>query len=132
MGREVVLVTGCLIAIGAVFCLSQVQDTTQPWLLYVYAVFFGFGAGLQSPTIFVGASDHFAGPHFGAIAGVILSGMGIGGALGPWIGGYVYDVQGSYNYAFGFSMTCFAVSALVFILAAPRRAIPVMDSYSSG
>ncbi len=132
IGREVVLVTGCLIAIGAVFCLSQVQDTTQPWLLYVYAVFFGFGAGLQSPTIFVGASDLFAGPHFGAIAGVILCGMGIGGALGPWIGGYVYDILGSYSYAFGFSMTCFAVSALAFILAAPRRAIPTMDSYSSG
>jgi len=123
IGREVVLVTGCLLAILSIFALTQVRDTSNSWLLYVYALGFGYGSGLQAPTIFVGASDLFAGKHFGAINGMILAGMGIGGSLGPWLGGLLYDTFGSYHFAFGISMLSFALSAVAFVIAAPRRKI---------
>jgi len=123
IGREKVLVAGCLLAAAAVFVLVLVHDASQPWLLYVYALGFGFGAGLQAPTIFVGAADLFAGKHFGAINGMVLSGMGVGGALGPWLGGFLHDLLGSYRYAFGLAMVSFILSAIAFYLAAPRRAI---------
>lgn len=124
IGRESTLVLGCILAIGSVLILTLIRDASNPWMLYGYAIGFGFGAGLQAPTVFVGASDLFSGRHFGAINGVILGGMGIGGAAGPWVGGYIHDLFGSYRYAFVLSMLCFGVSAIAFVIAAPRRNIP--------
>lgn len=121
IGREPTLVLGCVIAIGAVLILTLIRDASNPWMLYAYAIGFGFGAGLQAPTLFVGASDLFSGRHFGAINGVILGGMGVGGAAGPWVGGYIHDLFGSYRYAFGLSILCFGLSAIAFMIAAPRR-----------
>jgi MFS family permease len=121
IGREATLVLGCVVAIGSVLILTLIRDASNPWMLYAYAIGFGFGVGLQAPTLFVGASDLFSGRHFGAINGVILGGMGIGGAAGPWVGGYIYDIFGSYRYAFGLSMLCFCLSAIAFVIAAPRR-----------
>ena len=109
-----------VIALGA---LILVRDASSPWLLYVYAFCFGYGSGLYSPTIFAGAADIFHGEQFGSINGIILTGMGIGGAIGPWIGGYIYDVWGSYDYAIILSMVCFALSGITFVLAAPRKAL---------
>jgi MFS family permease len=121
IGREPTLIVGCVLAIGSVLILTLIRDASNPWMLYAYAIGFGFGAGLQAPTLFVGASDLFSGRHFGAINGVILGGMGVGGAAGPWVGGYIHDLFGSYRYAFGLSMLCFGLSAIAFVIAAPRR-----------
>ena len=121
IGREPTLVLGCVLAIGSVLILTLIRDASNPWMLYAYAIGFGFGAGLQAPTLFVGASDLFSGRHFGAINGVILGGMGVGGAAGPWVGGYIHDLFGNYRYAFGLSMLCFGLSAIAFVIAAPRR-----------
>ena len=124
IGREPTLVLGCVLAIFSVLILTLIRDASNPWMLYAYAIGFGFGAGLQAPTLFVGASDLFSGRHFGAINGVILGGMGVGGAAGPWVGGYIHDLFGSYRYAFGLSMLCFGISAIAFVIAAPRRKLP--------
>ena len=102
--------------------LLLVKDTSQPWLLYLYATCFGFGAGLCSPTIFAGVADIFHGQHYGAIAGLTLTGLGIGGVIGPWLGGYIYDISGSYFNAFVFAIGCFMASAIAFWFAAPRKA----------
>ena len=122
IGRELTVALSSVLVIGALFALVSVTDTSRPWLLYAYAVGFGFGSGLFSPTIFVGAADIFYGRHFGVINGLILAGMGVGGAIGPWIGGYIYDVSGSYRLPFGLSMVSFALACVTFLAAAPRNA----------
>ena len=134
IGRESTLVLGCVLAIGSVFILTLIRDSSNPWMVYAYAIGFGLGAGLQAPTLFVGASDLFSGRHFGAINGLILGGMGVGGAAGPWVGGYIHDLFGSYRYAFGLSMLFFGISAIAFVIAAPRRQLrhPSIHPVSSG
>jgi len=122
IGREITITLSNSLAILALVALVSVQDTSQPWLLYLYAICFGCGCGFFTPTITAGAADLFHGQHFGAIAGLLLTGMGIGGVIGPWLGGYIYDVTGSYFSAFVLSMVCFALSAIAFWLAAPRKA----------
>jgi len=122
IGRETTVTIANLLAIGALISLVSVTDTSRPWLLYLYAISFGWGAGLFISTIFAGAADLFHGRHFGAISGLVLTGMGIGGAIGPWLGGYIYDISGSYTRAFFLCMACFAVSAVSFWMAAPRKA----------
>lgn len=122
IGREKTVTVASVLAIGAMVALISVRDTTQPWLLYVYATCSGFATGLFSPNIFAGMGDIFHGKNIGAISALLLTGTGIGGAIGPWLGGYIYDVTGSYNTAFIISMAAFAVAGISFWIAAPRRA----------
>ncbi len=123
IGREKTMTLAVILSIGALVALVSVRDASQPWLLYLYAVLFGCGAGLVAPLIFAGAADLFYGRHYGAISGLILTGFGIGGIIGPWLGGYIYDISGSYIPAFILSMACFGVAGITFWIAAPRKAV---------
>jgi len=129
IGRELTVYFAFVLCILALLALLLVKDTTSPWLLYVYAICFGFGGGLYSPTVFVGAADIFHGRIFGTISGLILAGMGVGGALGPWIGGYIYDIQGSYDLAIYFAIVCFGLACVTFMFAAPRKAVRIRQEY---
>jgi sugar phosphate permease len=122
IGREKTITFACALMIVALIALVSVKDTSQPWLLYTYGVLFGYGCGFFTPTITAGAADIFHGRHFGAIAGILLTGMGIGGVIGPWLGGYIHDVTGSYTSAFFLCMAAFAVACAAFWIAAPRSA----------
>jgi len=122
IGREVTITFACTMMIAALIALVSVNDTSRPWLLYIYAVCFGYGCGFFSPTMTAGAADIFHGKHFGAIAGILLTGMGIGGVIGPWLGGYIHDITGSYTSAFFLCMAAFALACTSFWVAAPRNA----------
>lgn len=122
VGRELTVTLATILAMGAIVALLSVHDTSQPWLLYIYAVCSGLATGLFSPTVIVGTADIFHSRNIGAISALLLTGIGIGGAIGPWLGGYTYDVFESYNIAFIISMICFALSCICFWIAAPRNA----------
>ncbi len=121
IGREATVTLAIFMSIAALVALISVKDTSQPWLLYVYAILFGYGAGIYSPALVAGAADLFHGKHFGAIAGLLLTGMGTGGIVGPWLGGYIYDLTGSYFWAFILCMVAFSLSCVAFWIAAPRK-----------
>lgn len=121
IGREKTITIGAILSIGSLVALVMVRDTSQQWLLYVYAICFGLGAGLHAPTLVAGTADIFHGKCFGAIVGLLQTGMGLGGAIGPWIGGLIYDVSGSYVSAFILCMVCFALACIAVWIAAPRN-----------
>ena len=129
IGRELTVYFAFVLVIIALLALLLVKDAASPWLLYVYAVCFGFGGGLYSPTVFVGAADIYHGRCFGAVSGLILAGLGVGGVMGPWIGGYIYDVLGSYDFAIYSSMAAFVLSLITYLIATPRRAEKIRDDY---
>ena len=85
--------------IGIVILLL-VRDASIAWPLYLYALFFGLGYGARGPIVSAIIADLYPGRHLGTIYGLISIGHGIGGALGPWYGGYVYDQVGAYKPAF--------------------------------
>ena len=89
--------------------------------LYSFSVLFGLGSGLFAVCVFVGAADIFFGRDFGLFCGIVTGGMGLGGAFGPWLGGVLFDVSGSYHYSFLFAALSFLISFVCFFLAAPRR-----------
>ena len=122
IGREIPITFSAILSIVAVVALMAVRDTSQPWLLYVYAICLGYAGGLFSCTIFASAADLFHGRHYGVISGLLLTGMGLGGAIGPWLGGYIYDITGSYNKAFLLCMVSYVLASISFWIAAPRNA----------
>ena len=121
-GREKATIFASTLSIGALSIFIFIRSGSPLWLLYLYAVCFGYGSGLFSPTIFASSADIFHGRHFGMVAGLLLFGMGAGGAIGPWLGGYLFDISGSYLYAFILAMVCMALACWSLWVAAPRKA----------
>jgi MFS family permease len=120
IGREVTFIfatVGVVIGILAIMFACP----TQEWLLYIYGIFFGFFSGVIGPTIYSGSADIFSGKHFGAINGFTLVGFGTGGALGPWLGGYIYDTTGNYTIAFVLAAIAVIISCVLFWFASPRK-----------
>ena len=120
IGREAAATLGTVGAIIGVYAL-MIVTASQPWLLYLYVIFFGIFIGILGPTQFSSSADLFAGKHFGAINGFCLLGFGVGGAIGPWLGGYIFDVMNSYTLAFIIVMVTLGLSCVFLWLAAPRR-----------
>jgi MFS family permease len=86
------------------------------WLV-VFAALFGLGFGARGPIITAMASEWFGGRRFGVIYGILNLGNGVAGAIGPWFGGFVHDVTGSYRVAFLAAIVFSACGAGCFWLA---------------
>jgi sugar phosphate permease len=125
IGRERAATLAASLSIVALVALIAVRDNSHPWLLYIYTICFGLGAGLFTPTIYAGTADIFAGRYFGAVSGLLFTGMGVCAVFGPWLGGYIYDVTGTYRPAFVLCIACIALSCLSFWIAAPRKGITI-------
>lgn len=68
--------------------------------LLAYAMVFGFGYGCLGPVLPILAADRFGRRSMGAVYGMLIFFVvGLGGALGPLLGGLVYDLAGSYHRA---------------------------------
>ena len=74
-------------------------------------------------TSVVGAipAEIFQGRHYGGIFGTLMGGAVAGGAFGPWLFGYLYDLTGSYAAGFWIAIGCCFYSAAAIWLAGPRQ-----------
>lgn len=121
IGREAVWGIGCL---GFVLCfalLLALQAAPSPFLLYAMVAAQGFlGYGLTSVMGPI-AMELFEGPRFGAIYGTVMLAAIGGGALGAWLTGLLFDLQGDYTVAFALGVLFSAISAGAMWLAAPRK-----------
>jgi len=123
-GREIGYTIGASCAIVGVFLFLLVRDPALPWLLYAFVILFGLGFGATSPTIAATAGDLFSGNSLGRIMGILSTGWGFGGALGPYLGGYFYDQRGGYTIPLILAMVSFSMGILGIWMAAPRRRRP--------
>jgi MFS family permease len=97
----------CLILAAVGFALLLAAESL--WMLYLFAAIFGFGlwssGGLTTPM----TAELFGLKAHGAIYGsIFFSGAG-GGAFGPVLVGYLFDIYGNYQLAF---VVCFLMSLL--------------------
>jgi MFS family permease len=63
----------------------------------------------------------FQGRQYGSIFGSIMLAALAGGAAGPWVTGFLYDLTGDYTLAFAIAMAMSGLSALSIWQAAPRK-----------
>ena len=116
IGREIAFGTGLGCAFLGVLSLMLLQPS-YPYLLYGYAILFGLGYGSIAPIIPARTADLFLGPHFGKILGVLSISGGVGGALGVWLSGKIYDITASYNISFIISLISLILAVILFRLA---------------
>jgi predicted MFS family arabinose efflux permease len=96
-----------VIGVGALMIL---RDPSQAWLLYVYVIFFGIGFGSRAVIFSALTADIFSGKGFGSILGYSTVAVGVGGALGSYLGGAFHDWTGSYLVSFSLSALLLALS----------------------
>jgi MFS family permease len=113
MRREVVYTWVQLVSAVGTVALMATTDTSLPFLLYIYAVFYGLGQGSRALVLSAISIDVFQGKNFGAIFGYFTLSVGVGGAIGAWLGGYLFDLTHNYVLAFSISLGCLIISIFV-------------------
>jgi len=89
--------------------------------LYGFALFYGFGYGSLAPVTPYLISDRFGGQVLGVAYGLCtFFAVGVGGALGPLIGGYIFDKTGSYRSGWIISMVCLLMISLLILALKPN------------
>ncbi len=89
--------------------LLWIQLVRELWMLYLFAVVYGFAHGGLFTVISPIVAEYFGVRSHGILFGVVAFVGTVGGAIGPILAGYIFDITGSYNLAF---WTCTAVGAI--------------------
>ncbi len=121
LGREITITIGTLVGISGIAALMFIKDASSPWLLYYYAISVGGSIGICTPTMVASITDIFQGPKVGSIIGSIWLTSAMGGAIGPWLGGWLFELHGNYFLAFTVAMVLYAVACGAIWLAAPSK-----------
>lgn len=117
-GAKNVLVWGLLIqAVGA---LGYLFSSTL-WMFYAAAGLFGFIYAGIMPLYAVLARENFPLRMMGTIIGGTSMAGSLGMALGPVLGGWLFDTTGSYT---GLYVTSFAMGIGAFLIAMTFRPFP--------
>ena len=72
----------------------------QLWMFYIFAVVFGITHGGSSPVLASLCVDIFGRHSLGVIMGTLAAIFSISAAIGPFVGGLIFDLKGSYSLAF--------------------------------
>jgi MFS family permease len=75
-------------------------NSSVSWILYLFAIIYGFGYGGHVPQLAALVGEIFGLRYVGISLGMTTLSWGIGGALGSFLAGYIFDISGSYDYAF--------------------------------
>ena len=97
IGGKRALIVCFIIMLGS---LVWLQVAGSAWMLFLFAVVYGFAHGgfftVMSPTV----AELFGTGSHGLIFGIVLFSGTLGGSIGPLLTGYIFDVTGSYRAAF--------------------------------
>ena len=113
MGRKAATIICTLLHTAAMVWLLWAREL---WMLYLFALAFGFAWGGIGPTTAAMIGDTFGLGKIGAILGALDAGFNIGAAIGPIFGGIIFDVNQSYLIAFLSSAVSMAVATLLVFL----------------
>jgi MFS family permease len=116
---------------SAIICLALLtgsliwlQFSDGLWKLYFFAVLFGFGYGGLSCLQSLIAADLFGLTILGVMTAIFSFSYCVGGAVGPVLAGYIFDVSGSYQWAFLLCLAAVVVALLISLsLKPPKRGL---------
>jgi MFS family permease len=92
---------------------------------YALALMFGFAYGGVMPLYAIVVREYFGERVMGSAFGAVSLAATLGMALGPWIGGYLYDAVGSYAWMFiGSSAIGLGAVAIALTFRPPRVVAP--------
>ena len=111
---------GCLQSVGVIFSTFLTSVYLAPIFIVVYGI--GFGARIPLGTAIRG--EYFGRKAFGKVLGLSMMPMSLMMMLGPLIAGKMYDIQGTYDYAFYILSGVAITGSLGFFFAKKPNTIP--------
>jgi len=116
-GNRLAFIICFILMFIALFWLQLVKGA---WMLYLFAIIFGFAIGGPFALFPPAVAELFGLSSHGVILGVIIFVGMIGESVGPLLSGYIFDITNSYQVAF---LICGLVSIAGLILTTLLRPI---------
>ncbi len=113
IGRKVPGIICALLQAGALVGLIWAREL---WMFYLFAVVFGVSWGGLGIALTALPADIFGVRNLGSIMGTLEMAFAVGGAIGSAIGGFMFDVTGSYATAFAIGAATMLITALLVAL----------------
>jgi MFS family permease len=113
MGRKATAIICALLVVGAMVWLIRSQDL---WMFYLFGIVCGFSFGGLDPAVTALIGDIFGLRSIGIIMGILNVAFGIGAAIGPAVGGFVFDASKNYSMAFLAGALAMLIVALLIVL----------------
>jgi MFS family permease len=120
LGVKRVLIAGLLIQAFAIGTFAAISRTGE---FYLLAIVFGMAYGGVMPLYAVLAREYFGQQHMGAVFGAATMLSCIGMALGPVVGGWIFDTLQSYRWLY-LGSAAVAVGAIAIALSFPPVSRP--------
>lgn len=118
IGNKQAMVFGAGLMMVTLFWLFMAKDL---WMLFLFGVIFGFGHGgmatMESPIV----ANVFGMRSHGVILGLVFFSDTLGGATGPFLAGYIFDVTSSYHLAFFLCAILGVVNVIAILLIKPLK-----------
>jgi predicted MFS family arabinose efflux permease len=112
-------VGGITLGVLALAFLLLLDGVRTPALIFIAMLISGYSAGTKLQICGYLTSRYGGLRNYGAIFGMMGSLIAVGGALGPFLGGVLYDLSGSYTVFVIIGMIGCAISGLL-IVSLPR------------
>jgi MFS family permease len=93
---------------------------------YALSLMFGFAYGGVMPLYAVLVREYFGPRIMGAAFGAVAFASTLGMALGPWVGGWLYDTYGGYFWLFLASFAIGVGAVAIAVTFRPPRARPII------
>jgi MFS family permease len=118
IGNKQAMVLGAGLMMVTLFWLLMVEDL---WMLFLFGAVFGFGHGgiatMESPIV----ANVFGMRSHGVILGLVFFSDTFGGATGPFLAGYIFDVTSSYSLAFLLCAILSVINLIAILLIRPLK-----------
>ena len=124
LGMHNIMIMVCALIFVSLVCLIF---TSQLWAFYFFAVFFGFAYGGEVPQIPLLVGSIGGTRTLATLIGLTLFLGNVGGALGPWVAGKMFDLSGHYQWAFtiGASAAFLAIVMAVLLKLKSKATSPI-------
>jgi OFA family oxalate/formate antiporter-like MFS transporter len=107
----------------AAMVVALIEMGTKVWTLEVAACWVGFHFGGNLALFPLLTAEYFGTRHLGANYGLMFTGYGVGGVVGPMLAGSVWDTLGSYRWAYlPAAAGCLFAMALALTVRPPKPA----------
>jgi MFS family permease len=100
IGRPRSYAIGSAFLMAGMFVLMAIAEIHHTALFYAFPPLVAVGFSSRQSLYPTMAADLFHGKSFGAIIGALALFIGAGAGIGPWLGGIIHDLTGSYTQAF--------------------------------
>lgn len=101
--------------------LLWLQMANDLWMLYLFAVFYGITHGGFFTAISPIVAEFFGISSHGVLFGIVAFSGTIGGAIGPFVAGYIFDITAGYSLAFWLGTLVSTLGLMLIVLLKPIK-----------